>query len=222
MLIDIGAESAEQASGRVSVGDLAVIRSDTVELTNGRVAARSIDDRAGAVVALEALRRAEERGCRVHVVATATVQEEIGLSANSGAKTGSYGVNPTVGIAIDVTHATDHPSVDKKEHGDIRLGRGPVLARGAAVNPVVYRRLTEAAKREGISVQVQAIPAMTGTDADAIRMSRAGTATGLVSIPNRYMHSPNQIITYSDLDECVELVAAFVSDLSPEDSFLPL
>lgn len=220
--IDIGAGSAEAAAAQVSVGDVAVIRSDTLRLTDDLIAARSIDDRVGAVVVLEALRRAKEKGCRVHAVAVATVQEEIGYVAGGGARTGSYGLDPDVGVVVDVTHATDHPSVEKKEHGDIRLGAGPVLGRGAAINRVVYRRLVETAEAEDLPLQVQALPALTGTDADAIRMSRAGVATGLVSIPNRYMHTPNQIVSVADTDRAAELIACFLARLAGDESFLPL
>ncbi|MFO7587130.1 MAG: M20/M25/M40 family metallo-hydrolase [Gemmatimonadota bacterium] len=220
--VDIGASGGDEARRRVQVGDVAVIRSDTVDLGNGRLAARSIDDRAGAVVVLEALRRAKEAGCSVHVVAAATVQEEIGYVGGGGARTGAYGVRPDVGIVVDVTHATDHPSLDRKEHGDVRIGAGPVLGRGAAINPVVYRKLREAAGEEGIEVQVQALAAMTGTDADALRMSRAGVATGLVSVPNRYMHSPNQIVALDDVEGAAALIAAFLVRLDAGDAFLPL
>lgn len=219
--VDIGATSGEEARGRVAIGDVAVIQSETLDLSDDFLAARSVDDRVGAVVVLEALRRATEKGCAAHVVATATVQEEIGYVAGGGARTGSFGLDPQVGVVVDVTHATDHPSVEKKEHGDIRLGAGPVLARGAAINPTVHRRLRSAAEGSGIEVQIQAIPAMTGTDADAIRMSRAGVATGLVSIPNRYMHSPNQIVSRRDVDQAAELIAVFLAGLEADDSFLP-
>jgi endoglucanase len=219
--IDIGAGSADEAREKVSVGDVAVIQSETLQLTEDLIAARSIDDRVGAAVVLEALRRAKEKGCAVRAVAVATVQEEIGYVAGGGARTGSYGLDPDVGIAVDVTHATDHPEVDKKEHGDIKLGAGPVLARGAAINPVVYSRLLAMAKSREIEVQLQALPAMTGTDADAIRMSRAGVATGLVSIPNRYMHTPNQIVSGADLDRAAELIACLLADLSEDDRFVP-
>lgn len=219
--IDIGAASADEAGERVGIGDVAVIRSDALDLTDDLLAARSIDDRVGAVVVLEALRRAREQECSAHAVAAATVQEEIGYMAAGGARTGSYGLNPDVGIVVDVTHATDHPSIDKKEHGDIKLGGGPVLARGAAINPVVFSRLEDAAKAAGVEVQIQAIPAMTGTDADAIRMARAGVATGLVSIPNRYMHSPNQLVSRRDLDHAAGIIADFLVGLSDGDSFLP-
>lgn len=219
--IDIGATGGDEARGRVEVGDVAVVRSDTIELGDGRLAARSIDDRVGAVVVLEALRRAKESGCRAHVVAAATVQEEIGYVGGGGARTGAFGIRPDVGIVVDVTHATDHPSLDRKEHGDIRIGAGPVLGRGAAIHPVVYRRLRDAAASLGIGVQVQALAAMTGTDADAVRMSRAGVATGLVSVPNRYMHSPNQIVSLRDVEASAALIAEFLVRLDADVDLLP-
>ncbi|MDT8436475.1 MAG: M42 family metallopeptidase [Gemmatimonadota bacterium] len=219
--IDIGAASGDEARARVAVGDVAVIRSDTLELANGLLAARSIDDRVGAAVVLEALRLAAAGDCRARVVAVATVQEEIGYIAGGGARTGAYGVRPDVGIVVDVTHATDHPTVDRKEHGDVKLGGGPVLSRGAALNPVVLRRLVEAAEATGIDVQLQALPSMTGTDADAVRMSRAGVATGLVSVPDRYMHSPNQIVSLEDVEKAAELIAGFLVRLEPDAGFLP-
>lgn len=220
--IDIGAENGGEARDRVEIGDVAVIRSDTVELGAGRIAARSIDDRAGAVVVLEALRLAAENGTGANVTAIATVQEEIGYLAGGGARTGAFGLDPQIALVVDVTHATDHPTIDQSEHGRIRLGGGPVITRGAAINPVVYRKIREAADRTGIEIQLQASPALTGTDADAIRMSRSGVATGIVSIPNRYMHSPNQIVAASDVEQCARLIAAMLLDLRADDSYMPV
>ena len=217
--VDIGASSAEEAKERVEIGDVAIIRSETLALGDDLVAARSIDNRVGAAVVLDALRRAGERGCTARVVATATVQEEIGYLAAGGARTGAYGLDPDVGIVVDVTHATDHPTVEKKEHGDVQLGGGPVLARGAALNRRVLAGLKAAAKDAGIEVQAQAIPAMTGTDADALRMSRAGVPVGLVSVPNRYMHSPNQIVSVTDVDASAELIAAWLGGLGADADF---
>ncbi len=217
--IDIGAGSGAQAKTRVSIGDVAVIRSETVNLGDDLLAARSIDNRVGAMVVLESLRRTAERGCKAHVVAVATVQEEIGYMAAGGARTGAFGLDPQVGIVVDVTHATDHPTVEKTEHGDIRLGRGPVLARGAAINRTVFKGLAAAARAEGIEVQIQAVPAMTGTDADAVRMSRAGVAVGLVSIPNRYMHSPNQLVSVADVDQTADVIASYLSGLTESIDF---
>ena len=154
--VDVGATSGDQAREHVAVGDVAVIRSDTLELGTDLVAARSIDDRIGAVVALEALRLVAESEAAADVVAVATTQEEVGYASGGGARTSSFELAPDVAVVIDVTHATDHPHLDAKEHGEIKLGEGPVLSRGAVVNQVVFRRLVEAAEREGIPHQVQA------------------------------------------------------------------
>jgi putative aminopeptidase FrvX len=219
--VDIGAEDAEDARGRVDIGDVAVIRSDTLELGGGRIAARSIDDRAGAAVALEALRRAGEKGVGARAVAVATAQEEISMRSGGGARTGSFELSPHAAIVIDVTHATDHPHIDKKEHGDIRLGAGPVLSRGAVINGRVLEGLAEAARRAEIPVQWQAAPSSTGTDADGIFTTRGGVATAIVSLPNRYMHSPNQLVALDDLDAAAELIAEFLVGLDPDERFLP-
>lgn len=217
--IDIGAGSAEEAKRRVSIGDVGVIRSDTVSLGDDLIAARSVDNRVGAAVVLEALRRAAERGATAHVVATATVQEEIGYLAAGGARTGAFGLAPDVGIVVDVTHATDHPTVEKKQYGDVRLGGGPVLSRGAAIHRSVFSGLRDAARELDVEVQLQAVPAMTGTDADAVRMSRAGVPVGLVSVPNRYMHSPNQIVSLSDVDSAADLIATWLGHLDDDAEF---
>lgn len=219
--LDIGAADGDEARRRVSVGDVAVIRSDTLELANDRLAARSIDDRIGAFVVLEALRRWADGATPAQVVAVGTTQEEIGGRSGGGARTSSYGLEPDVAVVVDVTHATDHPHMDRKEHGDVRLGGGPVLSRGAVVSRVVYRRLVEAAARAGVEHQVVAAPSSTGTDADQIFTNRAGIATGIVSIPNRYMHSPSQMVAVSDVEGAAELIAAFLAGLEPGTTFLP-
>ncbi|HKK07965.1 MAG TPA: M42 family peptidase [Gemmatimonadota bacterium] len=219
--IDIGARDRDEALARVQVGDVAVLAGETVELANDRFAARSIDDRIGTLVALEALRRVAGESLNVRVVAVATTQEEIGYRSGGGAATSSFGVAPDAAIAIDVTHATDHPSVDRKEHGDVDLGGGPVLSRGAVVNAVLYRLLTEAAGRAGIEIQVHAAPSGTGTDADSIYTARTGVATAVVSVPNRYMHSPSQMVAASDVEGASELIATLLLGLSGEESFLP-
>jgi endoglucanase len=219
--IDIGARDGDEARSRVSVGDVAVLHGDTVELANDRFAARSIDDRIGALVVLEALRRAAEKGLAVRAVAAATTQEEIGYRSGGGAATGTYGVDPVAALAVDVTHATDHPSVDRKEFGDVKMGGGPVLTRGAVVNPVLYGLLKEAAGRAGVPLQVHAAPSATGTDADSMYTSRSGVAAAVVSVPNRYMHSPSQMVAASDVEAAAELIATFLAGLTGEESFLP-
>ncbi len=219
--VDIGAGDGAEARERVGIGDPAVLHSETVRLGETRLAARSIDDRIGALIVLEALRRAAERGTEAHVVAVATAQEEIGARTGGGARVSSYGLSPEAAIAVDVTHATDHPGMDRKEHGDIRMGGGPVLSRGAVVNPVLYGRLVEAAEREGIPYQVLAVPSSTGTDADQIFTSGRGVASAVVSIPNRYMHSPSQVVDERDVEAAVALIAALLAALPADPDFLP-
>ncbi len=218
--IDIAAQSGEDARARVRVGDAAVLTADVVELPHGRIASRAIDNRVGALVALEALRRLAAERPSVGAVAVATVKEEIGLGG-SGARTGAFGLDPQVAIVIDVTHATDYPGAEKKGHGDHRLGGGPVLSRGSAVNPVLFQRLAEVAEGESIPFSIEAAPGRTSTDADNIFTARMGIATALVSVPNRYMHSPNEMIALEDLDRAAELIAATVRTLSASDSFVP-
>jgi endoglucanase len=147
-----------------------------------------------------------------------TVQEEIGLR---GATTSSYGIHPTLGIAVDVTHATDTPSNDKKQLGDVRLGNGPVLFRGPNINPRVLEGLVQTARQHDIPVQVRGAPRATGTDANAIQLSRDGVATALVSIPNRYMHSPVEVVSLDDLDRAAQLLAHFCLSVTPRMDWTP-
>jgi len=212
--IDIGAGSSEEASRTVRAGDTAVIEQPFVELMNGRVASRAIDDRIGAFVALEAARRA---GGGAEVVAVATVQEEIG---GVGARAAAFSLEPDVAVAIDVTHATDTPGLEKKLHGDVPLGGGPSLSAGSYVHRGVMERLRRTAEAQGITVSMGVSPRSTGTDADNIAPARAGTASAVVSIPNRYMHSPNEIVDLQDVERTIELLAAFIAGLEPDTRFL--
>src|SRR5215210_1075257 len=185
--IDIGAKDGDEAKERVRVGDTGVVDQDLLELPNGRIASRSLDNRMGAFVVLEALRLLSEAdGFDAEVVAVASVQEEIGLY---GARGAAFGLDPDAAIAVDVTHATDTPGVSKDEHGDPALGSGPVIKRASNLSPVVTDGLIAAAGAEGMDYTLEADARSTGTDADAIQFARAGIATGLVSAPNRYMHS---------------------------------
>jgi endoglucanase len=219
--IDIGARDGADARARVRVGDAAVLRAEVIELPNLRIASRSIDNRMGALVALEALRRLAADRPRAAVVAVATAQEEIGFGSGGGARPGAFGLDPQVALVVDVTHATDYPGAEKKGHGDHRLGGGPALSRGSAVNPVLFERLLEAAEAEGIPYSIEATPSRTSTDADSIFTSRLGIATAVVSVPNRYMHSPNEMVSLDDLEHAAQLIAATVRRLSADDDFLP-
>jgi len=218
--IDIGARSRAEAEERIRVGDAGVIDCGVVELPNGRIAARGIDNRIGAFVVLEALRRLAATRPRVRVSAVATTQEEIAFSGG-GARPSAEGLEPGVAIVVDVAHATDVPGIEKKRHGEVRLGAGPVLSRGSAINPRVFELLAETAEAEGIAYTLHAAPRFTATDADAIFTARRGIPTGLVSVPNRYMHSPNEIVALEDLDRAADLLAGFARRISAETDFRP-
>ena len=216
--IDIGAKDGDEAKERVRVGDVGVIDQELLELPNERIASRSLDNRMGAFVVLEALRLlSEENGLDAEVVAVASVQEEIGLY---GARGAAFGLDPDAAIAVDVTHATDTPGVSKNEHGDHALGSGPVITRATNLSPIITDGLIAAAEEEGIAYTLEADSRFTSTDADAIQFTRAGIATGLVSIPNRYMHSPNEIVALEDLENCARLIAAYVKGLRKDTNFV--
>jgi putative aminopeptidase FrvX len=218
--IDMGASDREAVQRRgVRVGDPAVIEAPFMELNEDLVVSRAIDNRIGAFVVLEALRLLAADPPRASVTAVATAQEEIGY-AGGGARTSAYALDPAVALVVDVTFATDSPGMEKKELGEHKLGGGPVLGRGSAVHPVVFERLVAAADREGIPYSISAQARYTATDADAIHLSREGVATGLVSIPNRYMHSPNEAVSRSDLMLAARLLAAFVRDLGPDTDLM--
>lgn len=219
--IDIGAANRDAVKRRgVRVGDPAVIDAPLVELSEDLIASRAIDNRIGAFVVLEALRLLAKDRPGASVTAVATTQEEIGYQGG-GARTSAYQLDPQVALVVDVTFATDAPGVEKKELGEHKLGGGPVLSRGSAAHPVVFDRLVAAADREGIPYTIAAQARYTATDADAIYLSRAGVPTGLISVPNRYMHSPNEVVSRSDLVQAARLMAAFVRDLAPDTDFVP-
>lgn len=219
--IDIGATNRADAETRLRVGDAGVLAATVQELPNGRVVSRSLDNRIGAFVVLEALRLLAGHRPRAQVTAVATTQEEIAYTTGGGARTTAVSLDAQAAIVVDVTHATDYPGIEKKRHGDIRLGGGVVLSRGSAVNGAVFDLLVAAAEQEKIPFTIQAAPKYTGTDADAIYTAHRGIATGLVSVPNRYMHSPNEMVALEDLDRAARLLATFARSVSPETDFVP-
>jgi len=204
--IDIG-QSKEYVLQNISVGDYAVIDYEP-EFWGDVLVSRGLDDKIGAFVVLEVLKRVKyiRQDFRATVCAVATVQEEIGLR---GARTVAYHLNPIIGIAVDVTFATDCPQTDKRKTGDIELGKGPVISVGPNINPQIYNLLVETAKEANIPYQVEAAPGGTGTDANVIQLTRSGVATGLVSIPNRYMHSPCEMVNINDVENAIRLITAF-------------
>jgi len=205
--IDVGAAGRDEAAELVRVGDPVTIAAEPVRLAGDRLISRSMDNRLGAYIALEALRRCHERGgLQGSFAAVAAVQEEVGLF---GARTATFALRPDLAVAVDVTHATDAPGVDEKEIGSHPLGSGPAIGRGSTLSPRVFELLVETAEEAGIEHTISASGRGTSTDADVIQISRAGIPTGLVSIPLRYMHSPVELVDLGDVEATVELLAAF-------------
>ena len=216
--VDIGAKNKEEAEGLVRHGDPLTFELGYRPLRNDLAASPAMDDKVGLWVCMEALRLLKERQLHAAVYSVSTVAEEIGLR---GAVTAAYAVNPTVGIAVDVTHATDTPGNDKKTQGEIKCGGGPVLYRGPNINPRVFDLLDATAQAHGIPVQVRGTPRATGTDANAIQISRSGVACGLIGIPNRYMHSPVEVVHLEDLSNAAKLLAEFCAAVGPETNWIP-
>jgi tetrahedral aminopeptidase len=216
--IDIGAKDRKDAEALVTPGDPVTFQLEYHELRNGLVTSPGLDDKVGVWVVMETLRLLQGRPLQSAVYCVSTVQEEIGLR---GATTSTYGIHPTVGVAVDVCHATDTPGNDKKQVGDTKVGAGPVLFRGPNINPHVLDRLREAARGQEIAVQVRGAPRATGTDANAIQLSRDGVATAVVGIPNRYMHSPVEVVSLSDLERAARLLAEFCVSVTPQMDWTP-
>ncbi|NUT57051.1 MAG: M20/M25/M40 family metallo-hydrolase [Thermoleophilia bacterium] len=211
LYVDVGAKDGEDARALVATGDPIVVDAPPVEIANGRLVARTLDNRAGVYVALEVLRRAA--GANVAVVAAA--QEELGAY---GAQAAAHGLRPDVAIAIDVTYATDVPGDDPATGGHHVLGGGAAIFRGPAINPRVFELLAETAREEGIAHTIEA-GMKTYTDADATFAAGEGIPTGVVSIPLRNMHSPIEIVELGDLEACIELLRAFAARVRPDETY---
>ena len=219
LFIDIGAKDLKAARKRVTLADPITFQADFQELDRDLVAAAGFDDKMGTFVCMEAFRLLARRRLDCGLYAVSTVQEEVGLR---GARTACYGIDPVVGIAVDVTHASDYPGCEKARQGDIKIGAGPTIAIGPNINPMVGKMLVETAEQKKIPHQLDPAPGGTGTDANAMQISRAGVAAGLVSVPNRYMHTPVEVISLSDLENAAKLVAETVARINPDVDFTPL
>jgi endoglucanase len=216
--IDIGAANREAAETLVSIGD-AGGRAHGLERMHGSlVTANSFDDRVGGYVVAEAFRNLAAMRPNIGIFASSSSQEEIGLR---GARASAYDIDASIGVAVEVTFATDHPQTVKTEQGDIRIGAGPVIDVGANTNPRVFRRLIAAAETEGIPYQIEANPSGTGTDQNVMQMTRSGMATGLISIPLRYLHTSSEIISLDDVDKAVALLTRFVQTVDATVDWTP-
>jgi endoglucanase len=215
--IDIGVDSADEARELVRIGDVAVIDAEPFELRQGRVVSRALDNRVGCYVAAESARLvAAAGGAPGDVLALAVAQEE---TTFAGSRTSAFAHAPDVAIVVDLTFATDQPGIELGPITRHKLGSGPVIARGTTLHPRVFELLHEAGEQEGIPFTVESLGRGTGTDADAIHLSRSGVPTGLVSVPCRYMHSPVEMVSLDDIDAAARLIAAFAQRLEPGISF---
>src|SRR5215207_7068756 len=214
--VDIGAKDGEEARSLVAVGDQIVIAAEPLELPNGRLASRALDNRLGVYVAIEVVRRVKEAGGNAGPVAgVAAVQEEIGAH---GARVMAFGLEPDLAVVVDVTHATDAPGIDPGEIGEHGLGSGPVITRGAIVNRALNDLLDEVAAAEGIECSTEAAGRQTGTDADTVHLSRTGVPTAVVSIPLRYMHSPVELVDLGDVEATIRLLTALALRLESDST----
>jgi len=218
LFLDVGAKDGDELRRLIRPGDNVIWHGAPLALHGNRVASRAFDNRMGCYVALESARRiAEGGGAPGDVIAVAAVQEEVGDFA--GSRTAAFGIRPDVAVAIDVTHTSDIPGSDPDDEGKIQLGGGPTVTRGPSIHPDVFELLHDTAEAEGIPFVIEASRGNTWTDADAVYLSRAGVATGLVSVPLRYMHSPIETLDLDDLENAVRLVVAFAGRLEPGMSF---
>lgn len=218
--IDIGASSRAEAQELVRIGDPVTFCAGLQKLHGDRVAGRGFDDKAGSFVVAEVLREVALSGRElpVDLYGVSSVQEEVGLR---GGTTSSFSVRPDVGICVEVDFATDQPDLDKKQNGDVGLGKGPIVPRGANINPALFDLIMDTAEREKIPVQVTGIPRATGTDANVMQISRGGVATALVKIPLRYMHTPVEVLSLCDLENAVRLITATLYRIGPREMFIP-
>lgn len=218
--IDIGASDKKEAQKLVRVGDAVTFDSSFTRLQGDRVASRGFDDKAGCFVVAEVLRLVAASGKKlaVDLYGVSSVQEEIGLR---GGTTSCYTINPDVGICVEVDFATDQPDVEKKHNGEVALGKGPILARGANINPHLFELLTTSAGKEKIAIQHTATPRATGTDANVMQISRGGVATALVKIPLRYMHTPVETLSLADLEDAARLIVATLGRIKSREEFIP-
>ncbi len=216
--IDIGAKDRKDAEKLVSVGDFVTFKLGVTELKNGLISSPGLDDKVGLFVAMEALRLCARSRLNVGLYAVSTVQEEVGLR---GARTSAFGIDPEVGIAIDVSFATDNPGHDDSKSPDLKLGAGPGICRGPNINSVVYRKLIEAAKKSRTPYQPTISARPLGNDANAMQVNRAGVAAATIDIPNRYMHTAAEVCCLKDLENAAKLLAAFIKDIKPKTDFRP-
>ena len=222
--IDLGARSKRDAETRVKLGDTVTFELGILELGNNLISAPGLDDKVGLFVALETLRLCSTKkralkNSSVGLFSVSTVQEEIGLR---GATTSAYGIDPLVGIAIDVTHASDNPGNENTKMTPCLLGGGPAISSGPNINPVVEQMIKSAAKKTRSTFQIAPSTRPLGNDANSIQTTRGGVAAAALGIPNRYMHTPVEVCSYKDLEWSIKILTQFVQSITPKTDFRPL
>lgn len=218
MWIDIGARSSKEASKRVEIGDSATFELDPTLLSNGLITSAGLDDKVGLYVALETFKRCSKAKINVALYVASTVQEEM---HHRGVTTSAFAIDPHVGIVVDVTHASDNPGNDNPKQPSVALHGGPCISKGPSTNPVLSKRLIEVAKKEKLPHQILPNPKLASNDAAALQVTRAGVATAVLGIPNRYMHTQVEIVSLTDLETSIQLLTAFVRGLPTRTSFFP-
>ncbi len=219
LFIDCGFKTKQEAEERVQIGDLCVYKTEPEILMDRYISARGLDNRTGAFIVAEVLRRLAKENVQVGVYAASTVNEETNMG---GAYFAASGIEPTMAIACDVTFATDYPGVNKNKHGDVRLEKGPVLAKGAPINIKMNQLLEKAASERNIGLQYELTPRRTGTDADKMRLTGKGVPVALVSLPLRYMHSPVETASFQDMEKEIDLLVTMIKNLTGDESLNPL
>ena len=218
LFIDIGVSSRADAEKILRVGDPITLADEFDLLRNDLAVARAFDNRIGTFAVAEALRLLKESKTKLQaeVCAVSNVQEEVGLL---GVRQIAYSLQPDVALVVDVTHATDYPCINKPQHGDVKVGKGPTITHGGCNHPEVVNRIEAVAKAKKIPLQHEAMSNTSGTDTDAIFWTRGGIASALISLPNRYMHSPVKVVSLKDLEMIPELLAAFAQSLKKGEEF---
>lgn len=216
LTIDIGVSSEEEAKKVVRIGDTITFDTDYCELLGNKLCGRALDDRIGAFIVMEALNRCKDKGCKIGVYSAATVGEE---TTKRGAYMAASRVNPTMSIAVDVTYATDYPGVTQS--GDVALGKGPVLCYAPLVNRTMNQMLLDCGETLNMNIQLETETFRTGTDADIVHFTGSGVPVCLVSIPLRYMHNPDETVSFHDIEDCIELLSTFLCSLTEDFDLNP-
>ena len=218
LFIDLGVASRKDARKLVAIGDPITLADEFDLLRNDLAVARAFDNRIGTFAVAETLRLLKESKTKLNaeVCAVSNVQEEVGLL---GARQIAYSLKPGIALVVDVTHATDYPGINKPQHGDVRIGKGPSITHGGCNHPAVVTRIETVAKARKIPLQHEAMSSTSGTDTDAIFWTRGDIASALISLPNRYMHSPVEVVSLKDLEMIPQLLAAFAASLKRGEEF---